>query len=167
MEGKEGACQGVAHELAHLRQFQRDRRRLHQYFSNHPVPEDGWKGCERETLAKPSASQAEEEAYLCLQDNDLITHAASMDIEAVLAQIPYARQKKLRDDDLLYLVENLTHWSEHSNQVTMQANESYYRPEIKREDIHVFCQGVDAARSRWADTAASRYGWQTFCRVSP
>src|ERR1019366_4536020 len=32
IEGKEGACQGVAHELEHLKQFQRDRRELHAFY---------------------------------------------------------------------------------------------------------------------------------------
>ncbi len=180
IEGKEGACQGMAHELAHLRQFRRDRRRFHAYFSKHPVPEDGWKDCDREELAKPPATQqagvrpavwrtdsdqAEEEAYACLQDNDLIPHAAADDIEALLAQIPYATQHTLRDDDLNYLLDNLKRWSDHASMVTDQSNESYFLSEIKREDIRIFCKGTDYARKNFANPAPFQQAWLVFCRV--
>ena len=164
IEGKEGACQGMEHERTHLHQFQHDRRQLHAFFSSRPVPEGGWNGCARDTLAAPDADQAEEDAYGCLQDNDLAAHAAAMDIEAVLAQIPYARQKKLRDEDLNYLVENLTRWSDHQEEVTRTDNQSYYLPEIKQQDVRTFCKGTHAAIARLANVNASQGAWNYFCR---
>jgi len=163
LEGKEGACQGITHELTHLRQFRRDRARLHAFFSTRPVSNTGWNGCERDQLAKPDADQAEEEAYSCLQDNDLFPHNASDDIEAVLAQIPYATGHTLRDEDLTYLAENLKSWSDHASLVSDQSNESYYLPEIKREDIRIFCRGTAFARKNFATSAPFEQTSLFFC----
>jgi len=165
IEGKEGACQGIAHERTHLRQFQRDHRRLHAYFSTHPVPGSGWKGCDREELSNPDASHAEEQAYTCLQDNDLVIHASAMDIEAVLSQVPYAANRVLRDEDLDYLVENLTRWSQNQTLITDHSNESYYLPEIKREDIRAFCEGMKEGWKRNAAMSEASEAWRYFCRV--
>ena len=115
LEGKEGACQGVEHEWTHLKQFHRDREKLHAFFSSRPVPQDGWKGCDKEELEDMTPEKAEAQAYSCLQEYDLAAHAAAMEIEAVMSQIPYANQKVLRDDDLKYLLENLTNWSDHQD----------------------------------------------------
>jgi hypothetical protein len=149
IEGKEGACQGVVHELTHLHQFQRDRRRLHDYVTKHP---------------SPNAGQAEDDAYDRLQDNDLVPHAAAADIEAVLAQIPYASGHVLRDEDLSYLVENLAAWASHQSMISDYSNQSYYLPEIKRQDVRLFCHGFDYARQRHANTAPAVGAWQYFCR---
>jgi hypothetical protein len=163
IEGKEGACQGVVHEMTHLHQFRRDRARLHTYYSTHPVPETGWQGCDREDLIQPGAEQAEEEAYGCLQDNSLTTHAAAEDIEAVLAQIPYASEHKLREDDFNYLMESLRHWADSQTMITNRSNESYYLPEIKREDTRQFCAGIHFMHQQRADTAVENQASLLFC----
>ena len=62
-EGASGACLDLAHELAHLRHFQRDRK------------------------ASPN-----EEAFESLEDNDLITHNAAYEIEAVLTESAVAQE---------------------------------------------------------------------------
>lgn len=165
IEGKEGACQGVIHELTHLRQFERDRRRLHAYYSTHPIPEQGWKDCDHQILSGTTPSQAEDEAYACLQDNDFASHEAAMDLEAVLAQIPFATKRMLREEDLNYLVENLALWSSHQTMITDHSNESYYLPEIKREDIHAFCDGAKQGFERHADLNQVLGAWRYFCRV--
>jgi hypothetical protein len=162
-EGKEGACQGIAHELTHLRQFRRDRSRLHAYFSTHSVPESGWSGCDREVLNHPDSNQEEEEAYSCLEDNSLATHAAAEDIEAVLAQIPFASNRTLRDDDFDYLVDNLKNWADSQSMLTNHSNESYYLPEIKKEDIHQFCMGVHYAHQQKADIPTASAASLLFC----
>jgi len=164
MEGKEGACQGVAHELTHLRQFQRDRRFLHNTFSKQPVPEKGWNGCDRDHLDKPDAAKAEDDAYECLEDNDVAPHAAAEDIEAVLAQIPYAAQHLLRNDDVSYLAENVKNWADHEAMITDHSNESYYLPEIKSEDIRIFCRGFKETRALLVNTGPALGAWQFFCR---
>lgn len=145
IEGKEGACQGIAHEVTHLRQFQRDRRRLHIRYSTDP--------------------RREEDAYDSLEDNDLAVHAAAMDIEAVLAQLPYATGHTLRDDDFSYLVENLNNWSDHASELSNPSNQNYYFPEIKNEDIRIFCQGAEFARKNLANTESFQQAWLAFCRT--
>jgi hypothetical protein len=121
LEGKEGACQGVAHEVTHLRQFLRDRRLLDAHYPKDP--------------------QREQDAYDSLEDNDLAAHAAAQDIEAVLAQIPYASGGALRDEDFRYLVENLKRWADSQTMMISRSNESYYLPDIKREDARMASRG--------------------------
>jgi hypothetical protein len=164
IEGKEGACQDIMHELTHLRQFRRDRSRLHAAFSNHPVPEEGWKGCDRDALAKPDAQGAEDQAYDCLEDNDLVAHTAAGEIESVMAQIPYAAQRILRDDDVSYLADNLAQWASHESMITDRSNQAYYLADIKQNDIRIFCQGFKEARARFAKTEPALGAWQLFCR---
>jgi len=167
IEGKEGACQGIIHELAHLRQFERDRRALGIYYSSHPVTATGWDGCEHETLSKPQKNEAVEEAYACLEDNELVPHAAAEDIEALLAQIPYAAGQRLREEDFSYLLEKLKRWSGHSSQVSLLSNQSYYPLEIRREDIRLFCLGTDYARSHLANPLPFQKAWASFCQIRP
>src|SRR5882724_1934433 len=66
IEGKEGACQGMVHELEHLKQFQKDRRELHAFFASVgtvPNGASGWNKCERENfvpnrgLSQPLSSE--------------------------------------------------------------------------------------------------------------
>jgi hypothetical protein len=150
IEGKEGACQGMAHELAHLKQFERDRKALHVFYAD-----------------KPNAAQAENAAYDQLEDNDLATHAASEDIEAVLAQVPYAQGKILRDEDLDYLRDQLKTWVDHVFTIQDQSNNSYYLPEIKKIDTRLFCRGVQYIQRMRLDSSPYYSVWQMYCRIIP
>lgn len=87
-----------------------------------------------------------------------------MDIEAVLAQVPFAARRILRDDDVSYLLENLTLWSDHQTMITDRSNEDYYLPVTKRNDIQIFCRGMEYARKMLANTSALAPAWEHFCR---
>jgi hypothetical protein len=167
MEGKEGACQGIAHELEHLKQFQKDRRTVHSYYAKRAPSENGWDKCERENFGTSDPQKAEDDAYGCLEDNDLITHTAADDIEAVLAQLPYARDRSLRDDDLSYLLDNLKVWVQNVSMIQDQSNTSYYLPEIKRRDTRIFCRGVHHIQERRLDSSPFYQDWQMYCRINP
>ncbi len=167
LEGKEGACQGAAHELEHLKQFEKDRRVLHAYYAQHTPTENGWNHCNRENFGTQDPEKAEEDAYDCLQDNDLITHAASDDIEAVLAQLPYATEHKLRDDDLDYLLEKLKAWTDNVSMIQDQSNSNYYLPEMKRRDTRTFCRGILHIQQRRLNIAPYYNVWQMYCRINP
>ncbi len=162
-EGREGLCQGVVHEWTHLKQFRRDREQLHAFFSVPSVPQEGWKGCSPEDLEELSAKAAEADAYECLQDNALVSHAAAMDIEAVLAQLPYAAQKTLRPDDLEYLKQNVIRWVDHLSTVLDHSNESYYLAEIKKEDTRIFCAGFKEAARQASPVRSAQSTWDTYC----
>jgi hypothetical protein len=166
-EGKEGACQGVAHEVEHLKQFQKDRRTLHNFYAQHAPADNGWNKCDQENFGTHDPEKAEEDAYSCLEDNDIITHAASDDIEAVLAQVPYATERKLRDDDMNYLLDNLKAWVDNVALIQDQSNISYYLPEIKRRDTRVLCRGVHYIQERRLDSSPFYQVWQMYCRINP
>jgi len=130
-EGESGACQGIEHELTHLRQFRRDRSALYAHLRS---------------------ATSEEDAYDSLEDNDLTTHDASMEIEAVLSQIPFAPGGILRDDDFSYLMDQLKRWADSQSMIIQHANEAFYLPGIKKEDTRWFCAGVAFAQKKGADT---------------
>ncbi len=167
IEGKEGACQGMAHELEHLRQFQRDRRALHATYAHQTPSGNGWDKCERENFGSQDPQKVEDDAYGCLEDNDLITHTSADDIEAVLAQLPYARDRKLRDDDMSYLLDNLRAWVQNISMIQDQSNTSYYLPEIKRRDTRIFCRGVQHIQERRLDSSPFYQVWLMYCRINP
>jgi len=165
LEGESGACQGILHELQHLRQFTRDHQRLHALFSKMPAPgTSGWSGCDRDELQAADAAPLEAQAYSCLQDNELSTHSAAGEIEAVLAQLPQAAGGRLRDEDMDYLRDNLKTFADHSSMLTNPSNEAYYLPAIKKEDIRIFCRGgLYIHRSR--ESSAPFDGvWLPYCK---
>lgn len=147
LEGEEGACQGIAHELAHLRQFHRDLEALRRYYG------------------PTTAEETIQNAYQALQDNDLASHAAAADVEAVLAQIPYASRHRLREEDVDYLRHHLKRWVEDKPARQTRANETYYLPELKRSDTRIFCRGLLHLRSYSADDAWFDPSWNNECRV--
>jgi hypothetical protein len=166
LEDKNGACQGIAHERQHLRQFEHDRHALHAYFSQHPLPSAGWDHCDREHFGTSDPQVVEDDAYACLEDNDLKTHAAAEDIDAVLAQLPYARNATLRDDDLTYLTNNLQMWVDNVGMIQDQSNTSYYLPEIKKWDTRLFCKGVHHLQTRRMNVRDYYQVWQSYCRIN-
>jgi hypothetical protein len=142
LEGESGACQGIAHEWQHLRQFKNDRQRLHAFYLKKPRPEAAqWSGCDRNNFQTTEAVSGEEDAYSCLEDNELATHTAAADIAAILAQVPYATEGQLRYEDTDYLQDNLKNFGEHASMLSDKNNEAYYLPMIKTEDLRIFCQG--------------------------
>jgi len=166
IEGKEGACQGIAHEREHLRQFRRDRQMLHASFARRTGSGDAWDKCDRENFGSSDPQKIEADAYSCLEENDLATHAASDDIEALLAQLPYAQNRILRDDDLQYLHEQLKSWTENVAMIQNQSNTSYYLPEIKRRDTRLFCRGVHYLQERRMNVGPYYNVWQMYCRIN-
>jgi hypothetical protein len=158
-EGESGACQGAMHELTHLRRFRADRNRLKVYYTSHAPSQSGWTGCaSTETPSKPV-----ERAYDCLEENVLTTHAATAEIEAVLAQRPYAYRGILRYEDVAYLKKNLRDWTMQSNLIRSTSNEGYYLPVIKKEDIRFYCRGLLLIREIGSMDRTLKRGWGEFC----
>jgi hypothetical protein len=81
-----------------------------------------------------------------------------------MAQIPFASGRTLREDDFDYLMENLKRWVGSQSTVTNHSNESYYPPEIKKEDIRQFCLGVHYAHEKHADISFIRPTARFYCR---
>jgi len=156
-----GACQMLAHELAHLRHLARDRRRLRRHFEIARSPSAGWAGCDRDEPASRDAGAMEARAYGCLEDNDLIAHDAAYEIEGVLSQLPYAPDARLRPEDYDYLNGYVKSWIAHPRAFQSRDDEQYYLPEMKREDLKIFCRGL-----RYVRKAGETYHpeWDTLCR---
>ena len=95
----------------------------------------------------------------------LRTHAAAMDIEAVLAQLPYATRHTLRDDDFSYLVESLKNWSDHATRAERSIQPRLLSFRNKKEDIRIFCKGADFARKSLGNPTPFQQAWRAFCRI--
>ncbi len=164
LEGMAGACQGVAHELQHLRQFKRDTSHLKTYYAKQPPQERSlWVGCDVEGTLPTEPALLAAAAYPCLEDNDLSPHLAAYEIEAVLAQIPFSPAHLLRDEDLQYLQDHLKLFADHTKLLDARTNEGYYLPAIKKEDIAVFCRGAHFFRRKHLDTSAFDAAWNRYC----
>jgi len=162
MEGKSGACQGVAHELDHLRRFEHDRQRLHAWYSRNSPREAGWSGCDHSILGGADPARAEQDAYDCVVDDALATHAAVYEIAGVLAQVPYS-QGPLRDEDRDYLHDHLKLFVDHQAMITDLSNESYYLPEIKAEDTRIFCRGLIYLNQTGGRLPNYEESWKAYC----
>ena len=162
-EGESGACQGAMHEVTHLRRFREDHDHLKTYYATHTQSPSGWTGCETDRTPKEPLPSPVDRAFDCLEEDVLTTHSATAEIEAVLAQRPYAYRGILRYEDVAYLKKNLRDWTMHSTMLQSTSNEGYYLPVIKKEDIRFYCRGLFLVREIGSMDRTLKRGWGEFC----
>ena len=164
--GKAATCQQAAGALAHMRARKKDRAELIAYHQEWEASRKGWASCNTEGKKLNQPEEAAAVAYQCLEDPQLETHQAAIEIRALLARAAAGDSPRLSDEDSDVLQQQLNLFHDGWNVFEDKSTDSYYLPEIKRADQATFCKAVSYARRTLHLRDEEISHWQQSCNAT-